>query len=259
MILIDPFVYQNKDDNEVWKVLVFDNVETGRYLISNMGNVYDMLCNTYINRVRDSSGYERVRLSGHVYLLHRVVAQNFVSLQREDQDQVNHMDGIKNNNRDINLEWSNQSENMIHAIRTGLKPIQFGEDCPSSKLTNEQVETICQLLSEGNSYTTILNHIGLDNTENNRNIIGNIYRGIAWEHISCKYVFPEIDQRFRSISRDQVNEICKLIAEGYCNRDIYETVFKCKLNGVRSDKNRYGTILNIRHKKVFTDISCNYF
>lgn len=191
--------------------------------------------------------------------MHRVVAQNFVALKREDQDQVNHLNGIKHGNRETNLEWSNQSENMLHAIRTGLKPIQIGEDSPAAKLTNDQVETICKLLSEGNSYTKILKHIGLDNTENNRNMIGNIYRGIAWNHISCKYTFPEIDQRFRSISRDQVNEICSLIAKGLSNKEIYETVFKCKLDGVRSDKNRYGTILNIRNKKVFTDISCNYF
>lgn len=259
MMLIDPMIYYNKDDNEVWKILVFDGVETGRYMISNMGNVYDLLYHSYITRTRDNLGYERVRLSGHVYLLHRVVAENFVALKRDDQDQVNHINGIKHNNRDINLEWATQSENMQHAIRTGLKPIPVGEDSPAAKLTNDQVETICQLLSEGNSYTTILSCIGLENTENNRNLIGNIYRGIAWNHISCKYSFPEIDQRFRSISRDQVNEICRLISEGLSNKEVYETVFNCKLNGVRSDKNRYGTILNIRNKKVFTDISCNYF
>lgn len=77
MILIDPMIYYNKDDNEVWKILVFDGVETGRYLISNMGNVYDLLYHSYISRVRDNAGYERVRLSGHVYLcivlLHKIL------------------------------------------------------------------------------------------------------------------------------------------------------------------------------------------
>jgi hypothetical protein len=54
------------------------------------------------------------------FLLHRAVALAFIP-NPENKPDINHIDGIKSNCVLSNLEWCTHSENMQHAVRTGLR------------------------------------------------------------------------------------------------------------------------------------------
>ncbi len=55
--------------------------------------------------------------------IHRLVAQAFIQ-NPDDLPEVNHINGIKTDNRMSNLEWSDKSDNILHADRTGLRNLR---------------------------------------------------------------------------------------------------------------------------------------
>lgn len=58
------------------------------------------------------------------YKVHQLVAQAFILNPRKLKE-INHIDGNPLNNNINNLEWSNHSENAIHAIKNGLRKIKY--------------------------------------------------------------------------------------------------------------------------------------
>ncbi len=82
-----------------------------------------------------------------LYKVHRLVAQAFIP-NPENQPVVNHKDGNKWNNRTDNLEWVDQKENTLHAIRLGLRDYhQPNVKC--RKLTPEDVRYIRENYKRG--------------------------------------------------------------------------------------------------------------
>lgn len=71
-----------------------------------------------------AKGYYQVTLNKQhkrkCFQVHRLVAQAFIP-NPEGYDQVNHINGVKDDNRVENIEWCNNSMNQIHAYRTKLR------------------------------------------------------------------------------------------------------------------------------------------
>ena len=67
-----------------------------------------------------ASGYLIVTIGKHVYRVHRLIATAFLSPPSDKHNIVNHINGIRHDNRIENLEYVTPSGNTQHAIDTGL-------------------------------------------------------------------------------------------------------------------------------------------
>lgn len=106
---------------EMWKTIKgFDN-----YKVSTIGKVQNIKTGKILTPFTTKNGYQVVAPSrgGVAYKMyvHRLVAEAFMPIENTDL-QVNHMNGIKSDNRLENLEWCTSSENHLHRSRTlGIK------------------------------------------------------------------------------------------------------------------------------------------
>ena len=116
------------DDEELWREWPHDP----RIMVSNKGNVvsYKRGGAGYPLKVwHNNRGYQLVGADAPPDLVHRLVAETWIP-NPNGYEQVNHIDGNKDNNSVENLEWVTPSQNMYHSMRTGLRkggPIRIME------------------------------------------------------------------------------------------------------------------------------------
>jgi hypothetical protein len=128
-------------ENEVWKTI--PGYE-GYYEVSNLGGIRSFQTKVLrkMNGV-NSSGYQVVVFykegKTKSYTVHRLVAKSFISNHKSKRE-VNHINGVKTDNRVENLEWVTPRENQRHSVDTGLK--SKGESNYNSKLTEIQAREI---------------------------------------------------------------------------------------------------------------------
>ena len=134
---------------EVWKDI---NGYEGIYSISNKGNVWSHKSKKMLKPYIEKKGYHSIKLGSYerkAFKVHRLVAIHFVK-NDDNYDQVNHMDGDKNNNRFDNLEWCDCGFNVRHALKTGLRIPRNGSNINTCKLSEENVLSIRKEYAAGN-------------------------------------------------------------------------------------------------------------
>lgn len=105
-----------------------------------------------LKQQKNHKGYKVITISSSgnkkTLLVHRLVMSAFNPIKKYME--VNHLDGIKDNNNIENLEWSTPSQNQKHAYNIGLKFAKKGEKNGMSKLTWIKVNEIRRLYKTGN-------------------------------------------------------------------------------------------------------------
>ncbi len=114
------------------------------YCVSNRGRVMRNNTGRILKQYPTRKGYLQINLckNGLMYnfRVHRLVLLAFVGLPKDDQE-TNHKDGVKSNNRVRNLEWVTCKENnqhKIHVLKLNVGEThhcwgKFGSDSVHSK------------------------------------------------------------------------------------------------------------------------------
>lgn len=200
---------------EIWKSL--DGiVEKGtNYEVSNLGRVRHSRKGNMLS-ITKSQRYAQVGLceGGKLkkYLVHRLVALAFLP-NPDNKPQVNHLDGNKLNNELSNLEWTTVSENIIHAIDTGLNPV-------NTLITAEDVIKIKTAAVNGMSQREIVY-----NFDYTADTINDVLKGKRWKHVEVDGFVPLPHKEINSakISADDVKTIRTLHETGkYNHRQLAE-------------------------------------
>jgi hypothetical protein len=143
-----------------------------------MGNVRNTVTQKITSGSYDKKGYKTITLHNEQYCkvkkVHRLVLQSFHPCEVDGMD-VNHISGVKDDNRLANLEWATRSENLKHAYRIGLIN-KNGERHPRTKLTNDQVREIKEILIGRTKHKKIAELYGVS-----LNVIKDISKGKNWK------------------------------------------------------------------------------
>ena len=139
----------------------------GLYQVSNLGRIKSLdryvhyrdtrkrlIKGEYKKGTINKKGYLKVTLykdgKGNTREIQRIVAETFID-NPLNKEQVNHIDGNKQNNKADNLEWCTPRENSLHALyvlKKGLVPVNqydlkgnFIKSYSSVKETDEKTNT----------------------------------------------------------------------------------------------------------------------
>lgn len=152
-------------DRVIKRATGFSSIHKGKILaMSDRGNKYLV--------VSLSKNDDRVSVS-----VHRLVAEQFLDTV-DGLDQVNHIDGNKQNNHYLNLEWCNASLNAIHAFENNLRKVYKGELHGGSKLNEEKVREI-RKMAEKYTRQQIADHFNVSQT-----CVTLVVNRRNWAHVS---------------------------------------------------------------------------
>lgn len=160
---------------EIWKLVP----QLPQYEVSNLGQIRSNnrgRVNKILSHYVMKNGYHTCQLGrGNKFLVHRLVLLVFVG-ECPPNHEVNHLNGIKSDNRLINLEYCTRQQNAMHMTRTLNK--NRGEVHNMAKVNESIVKEIRRLATTGLTQTEIGKRFGIS-----RSNTGAIIRRYLWPHV----------------------------------------------------------------------------
>lgn len=151
----------------------------GLYEFDEELNVYNKKTGKSMKPYLDKDGYAIINLKQKHRKVHRLIAITFIP-NPDNKPEVNHINGIRNDNRIENLQWVTRTENNRHSWTLGNQ-CNKGEKHPQSKLTNQIVKEIFELTELGWTQQKIADKINL-----HQSTISDVLRKKTWSHIEIK-------------------------------------------------------------------------
>lgn len=248
----------------------------GRYLVSDLGRVFDRKRLVFVSQWLSDNGYVSVHLSfvkegDKKVRVHRLVMIAFHHIDDYITKQVNHKDGVRQNNYIENLEWCTPKENMQHAIANNLI-MPKGEDHYRTWLTEEDAIYICELLQNNAPYDIIIQGlkrrgVTYDGPINERKAfyeaIYNIHHRKTWKQLSARYTFQaHTPKSYIKFTDNDVRRICEIYVSGDF-RNVEDIMRKAGFDIDRVDEATRTKMIqfcySVIYKKRRTKISDQYF
>lgn len=136
-----------------------DHIQSGRYY-SNVPVIRKMPAKLLVGGI-NNGGYRSITLcKGAVRvqkLVHRIIADTFI-VNHDEKSEVNHINGIKTDNRLENLEWATRQENASHARENNL--YRSGELNGSAKFKEGDILDIRNQYSNGSTIKALADKYG---------------------------------------------------------------------------------------------------
>lgn len=214
---------ENTLGNLVWSEDRYAGLLNGRYLKTKAGSRASSLNKT--------TGYCSFRNT----MAHRIV-YTLVHGECPSDKQINHINGIKHDNRIENLELVTVSENAKHAVQTGLRKVLRGEKSSSSILKDDEVVMMYWYMRQNLSNEEIANIYDIEWKH-----VSLIRNGKRWKHLfeDHGYDIPQ-SSKVLTVTNEQISEALLLIEAGLTNKDI----------SIATDI-EVSTVSRIRNRKAF--------
>jgi HNH endonuclease len=165
------------------QLLILSLFKLGKYKVNSDGNVYLKISGNWrlvkpFNR--NSSDYSRITLIGtkskYILCYAQCVIWLFFNGTYDENLQLNHIDGNKQNNSLANLEIVTRLQNAQHAVKLGL--YKRGEESGKSDFTSNQIKEIKSLFSKGYKQIDISKKLKI-----HKSTVWRVINNKAWTHV----------------------------------------------------------------------------